>query len=146
MIWGCTLSPPLKYQWPERYHIICYQHIHLVEVDHDVSLEAHAADHVLQSQSVVDPRCVRHIQVVGFILVPLLHGGDHAVLICADHMQLLVDAWDHNDQSGRFYFILCYVLALCEYLTSAKAKCISNSKLCVRIGHGGTGCCHDNTL
>lgn len=65
---------------------------YLVEVHHDVALGAHAAHHVLQSQGVVDPRRVGHVQVVGFILVPLLHGRHHAVLIRADHMQVLAEA------------------------------------------------------
>lgn len=65
--------------------------VYLIEVHHDVALQAHAADHVLQSQSVVDARSVRHVQVVGFILVPLLNSSHHAVFICTDHMQLLGD-------------------------------------------------------
>lgn len=64
---------------------------YLIEVDHDVALRAHAAHHVLQSQGVVDPRRVWHVQVVSFILVPLLHGGHHPVFVRADHMQVLTD-------------------------------------------------------
>lgn len=64
---------------------------HLVEVHHDVALGAHAAHHVLQSQGVVDPRRVGHVQVVGLVLVPLLHGRHHAVLVRADHVQVLAE-------------------------------------------------------
>lgn len=68
---------------------------YLIEVDHDVALWAHAAHHVLQSQGVVDPWRVWHVQVVGFILVPLLHGRHHPVFIRADHMQVLADREQH---------------------------------------------------
>lgn len=109
---------------------------YLIEVDHDVALGAHAAHHVLQSQGVVDPRRVWHVQVVGFILVPLLHGCHHAVFICADHMQVLTEreqqCGDYQDTSFNctsdlffnilfypvfFFFVfvctLCVTLLLC---------------------------------
>jgi len=62
---------------------------YLVEVHHDVALGAHAADHVLQGQRVVDPRGLRHVQVVGLVLVPLPHRRHHAVLVRADDVQVL---------------------------------------------------------
>lgn len=65
--------------------------VYLVEIDHNVALWAHTANHILQSQGVVDPRCVRHVQVVGFILVPLLHSCNHTVFIRTDHMQVLAE-------------------------------------------------------
>lgn len=61
----------------------------LVEIHHDVALGANAAHHILEGQGVIDPRCVGHVQVIGFILVPLLHSSHYTVFIRADHMQVL---------------------------------------------------------
>lgn len=61
----------------------------LVEIHHDVALGADAAHHILEGQGVIDPRCVGHVQIIGFILVPLLHSCHHTVFICADNMQVL---------------------------------------------------------
>lgn len=61
----------------------------LIKIHHDVALGADAAHHVLQGQGVIDPRRVGHVQVIGFILVPLLHSGHHAVFVRADHVQVL---------------------------------------------------------
>lgn len=95
-----------------------YLFIYLIEVDHDVALGAHAADHVLQSQGVVDPRRVRHVQVVGFVLVPLLYGCNHAVFICTDHVQVLVreakltPVWEYNDTSFNSGTVFLYVVSI----------------------------------
>lgn len=40
------------------FQITTLMFAYLIQVDHDVALGAHAADHVLQSESVVDPRRV----------------------------------------------------------------------------------------
>lgn len=63
----------------------------LIEIHHDVALGANAAHHILEGQGVIDPRCVGHIQVIGVILVPLLHSCHHKVFIRADHMQVLIE-------------------------------------------------------
>lgn len=63
----------------------------LIEIHHDVALGADAAHHVLEGQGVIDPRSVGDIQVIGVILVPLLHSCHHTVFIRADHMQVLTE-------------------------------------------------------
>lgn len=80
---------------------------HLVKVHHDVALEAHAAHHVLQGQGIVNARRVRHVKVVRFVLVPLLHGCHHVVFIRADHMQLLPGRWREcgGYQESSFYLV-----------------------------------------
>lgn len=62
---------------------------HLIEIYHDVAFRSSAAHHTLKHQSEEQPPRLRHIQVVGIVLVPVLNRCRHLVIICADYLQVL---------------------------------------------------------
>lgn len=62
---------------------------YLIEVYHDIALRASAAHNILQRQCEEQPPGLRHVQVVGIILVPVLNRCHHLVIICADYLQVL---------------------------------------------------------
>lgn len=62
---------------------------HLIEVYHDVALGSSTAHDTLEHQSEEQPPRLRHVQVVGVILVPVLNRCHHLVIICADYLQVL---------------------------------------------------------
>lgn len=57
---------------------------HLIQIQHLVPSDAPCGLDVLHGQGEVDPSGVRQVEVVGVVLVPLLHGGEHLLLIGAD--------------------------------------------------------------
>lgn len=62
---------------------------HLIEVYHDVALWSSTAHNTLQHQGEEQPSGLRHVQVVGVVLVPVLNRCHHLVIICADYLQVL---------------------------------------------------------
>ncbi len=61
----------------------------LVDIHNEVSCEAAGGTEVWERASEVDSRCVRDIQTVGVIFVPLLHCCQHLPLICTDNVHVL---------------------------------------------------------
>lgn len=62
---------------------------YLVEVNHDVAFGSSAAHHALQHQSEEEPPGLRHVEVIGVVLVPVLNGRHHLVIISADYLEVL---------------------------------------------------------
>lgn len=62
---------------------------YLIEVNHHIPLQPLATLDIFQGQGEVDPSGVGDVQIVGVVLVPLLHSCKHLVLICADNMHVL---------------------------------------------------------
>ena len=62
---------------------------YLVQVDHTVAPEATGSFDILQGQGEVDALRVGDIDVVGVVLVPLLHGSKHLALVRADDVHVL---------------------------------------------------------
>lgn len=63
--------------------------VYLIQVDHDVALGSSTAHNVLQHQGEQKSSGLRHVQVVGVILVPVLNRCHHLVIIRADYLQVL---------------------------------------------------------
>lgn len=81
----------IHYAWIPWQHVNSYQRYpnssaHLIEVYHDVALWSSAAHHTLQHQGEEQPPRLRHVQVVGVILVPVLDRCHHLVIVCADYL------------------------------------------------------------
>lgn len=62
---------------------------YLIQVYHDVALGPSAAHDVLQHQGEEQTSGLRHVQVVGVVLVPVLNRCHHLVIISADNLQVL---------------------------------------------------------
>lgn len=62
---------------------------YLIKVYHDVALRSSAAHDALQHQGEEQPSGLRHVQVVGVILVPVLNRCHHLVIVRADDLQVL---------------------------------------------------------
>ena len=74
---------------PFRQHEFSTATAYLIQVYHDVALRSSTAHNVLQHQGEEQPSGLRHVQVVGVILVPVLNRCHHLVVICADYLQVL---------------------------------------------------------
>lgn len=61
----------------------------LVDIHNEVSREAAGGTEVWERAGEVDSRCVRDVQTVGVIFVPLLHCCQHLPLICTDNVHVL---------------------------------------------------------
>lgn len=62
---------------------------YLVQIQHLVPSDAPSGLDIFHGQGEVDPSCIRQVEVIGVVLVPLLHRCEYLLLIGADDVQVL---------------------------------------------------------